>query len=311
MGVKFYTIGELARLSGQSVRRIRYYSDRGLLPPSDRSAGNYRIYSETDAARLDLIRALREAGVGLAAIGKLIGRRLSLADVLQARLAILETEIAARRRMAAVLRATLRLPNPADADLRRFWTMANRSNKDMHALVERFVERIAEGAAMDDDWRRRMIETSVPDLPDDPTPDQIAAWTELADMLEDEDFARDLKTEMAAFWNGAFDPAAYRDASLATYEAAQAAIAKGLPPQAAEAQAIAAAWLGDSARALAREPDRTFLDWHFAQYEKQSGRMGRYRHLLAVLRGDGDSAEADRVWIWLNDALRALPAPLK
>lgn len=311
MGAKFYTIGELARLSGQSVRRIRYYSDKGLLPPSDRSAGNYRIYSETDAARLDLIRALREAGVGLAAIGKLIGRRLSLADVLQARLAILETEIAARRRMAAVLRATLRLPNPADADLRRFWTMANRSNKDMHALVERFVERIADGATMDEDWRRRMIETSVPDLPDDPTPEQIAAWTELADMLEDEDFARDLKTEMAAFWTGAFDLAAYRDAALATYGAAQAAIAKGISPQAAEAQAIADAWLGDSARAMGREPGRAFLDWHFAQYEKQSGRIGRYRHLLAVLRGENDSAKPDRVWAWLNDALRALPAPLK
>ncbi|MGJ7037677.1 DNA-binding transcriptional MerR regulator [Shinella sp. BE166] len=310
MGAKFYTIGELARLSGQSVRRIRYYSDKGLLP-SDRSAGNYRIYSETDAARLDLIRALREAGVGLAAIGKLIGRRLSLAEVLQARLAILETEIAARRRMAAVLRATLRLPNPADADLRRFWTMANRSNKDMHALVERFVERIAEGAAMDEDWRHRMIETSVPDLPDDPTPDQIAAWTELADMLEDEDFARELKTEMAAFWTGAFDPAAYRDAALRTYEAAQAAIAKGISPQAAEAQVIAAPWLDDSARAMGREPDRTFLDWQFAQYEKQSSRMGRYRQLLAILRGEDDSVEPDRIWTWLNDALRALPVPLK
>lgn len=55
MGTKVYTIGELARLSGQSVRRIRYYSDKGLLPPSDRSAGNYRIYSEADVARLDLI----------------------------------------------------------------------------------------------------------------------------------------------------------------------------------------------------------------------------------------------------------------
>lgn len=39
-----YSIGELARLSGQSVRRIRFYSDKGLLPPMLRSASNYRLF---------------------------------------------------------------------------------------------------------------------------------------------------------------------------------------------------------------------------------------------------------------------------
>lgn len=308
MGTKFYTIGELARLSGQSVRRIRYYSDKGLLPPSDRSAGNYRIYSEADVARLDLIRALREAGVGLAAIARLLARRLTLSDVLSARLDVLEAEISAKRRMAAVLRATLRLPNPADDDLRRLWTMANVSNRQMQALVERFVDRIADGAKMDAQWRQRMIETSVPELPDDPTPEQVVAWTDLAGMLEDEDFGRQLQAQMAAFWNGALDSDAYREASLRAYEAVQAAIAANQSPTGREGQAIASAWLIESARAMGRVPDGAFLDWHFAQYDNQSGRMGRYRQLLAVLRGDVDTAASDRAWSWLNAALHALPS---
>ncbi len=32
-----YRIGELARLSGLSVRTIRFYSDRGLVPPAKRT----------------------------------------------------------------------------------------------------------------------------------------------------------------------------------------------------------------------------------------------------------------------------------
>jgi DNA-binding transcriptional MerR regulator len=38
MNGKVYTIGELSGLSGVSVRRIRFYSDKGLLPPAARTA---------------------------------------------------------------------------------------------------------------------------------------------------------------------------------------------------------------------------------------------------------------------------------
>jgi hypothetical protein len=68
MNDNHYTIGELARISSVTVRRIRFYSDEGLLPPLTRTSGNYRVYSDDDVARLQLIRALREAGVGLDAI---------------------------------------------------------------------------------------------------------------------------------------------------------------------------------------------------------------------------------------------------
>jgi DNA-binding transcriptional MerR regulator len=102
MGTRTYTIGELARLSGQPVRRIRFYSDEGLLPPAVRSDSNYRLYSEDDLARLDLIGALREAGVGLDAIGQLLRAHGDVRDVSGA-------EIAAKRRITAVLRAVLDL----------------------------------------------------------------------------------------------------------------------------------------------------------------------------------------------------------
>ncbi len=60
-----YRIGELARLSGLSVKTIRFYSDRGLVPPAERTGAGYRVYDERALARLELIRALRELGASL------------------------------------------------------------------------------------------------------------------------------------------------------------------------------------------------------------------------------------------------------
>ena len=41
-GDTLYSIGDLARRTGLSVRTIRFYSDRGLLPPTSRSPAGYR-----------------------------------------------------------------------------------------------------------------------------------------------------------------------------------------------------------------------------------------------------------------------------
>ncbi|MCJ2123586.1 MerR family transcriptional regulator [Methylobacterium sp. J-077] len=306
MGAKTYTIGDLARLSGQPVRRIRFYSDKGLLPPTLRSASNYRIYTDADIAKLDLIHALREAGVGLDTIGRLLARRLSLHDVLRTRLEILEAEIAAKHRVAAILRVTLRLPNPADDDLRRIWTMSNLSNQQMKALAEQFVDAIASGTALDGPWRRQVLALSVPELPENPTPVQIAAWDELSRLLADPSFVREVQEATKAFWTDALDPEVYQTASRRAYEQAADAAARDLSPQGPEAQAIARAWLADSARALGRTPDNAFRDWHIAQYERNAGRVGRYRELLGALGKDFPIAVDRTVWRWLNDALKGL-----
>jgi len=307
MGMKTYTIGELSGLSGLSVRRIRFYSDAGLLPPAARTDANYRIYTDLDAARLDLIRALRDAGVDLKAIGKLLARRLSMAEVLAARLEMLEAEIAAKRRTAAVLRATLRSPEPTDVELRRLWTMTALSNTQMKSRVEQFVETIAGGARIDDPWRAQMVEASTPALPDEPSAAQIEAWNELAAMLADADFAAEMKAEIAKTWDADFDPAAYREAAEVVQARVRAALEVGTDPTSPEGRSIARDWLERSARAMRRQPDGAFLAWHLAQYQKHQGHSARYQALMAVLRGEAprDERRLDE-WSWMNQALAAL-----
>src|SRR6266849_7919911 len=55
-----FTIEQVATHTGFTKRTLRYYEEVGLLPPTDRTEGNYRRYSEADLARLERIKNLRD-----------------------------------------------------------------------------------------------------------------------------------------------------------------------------------------------------------------------------------------------------------
>lgn len=304
-----YTIGELSRLSGVSVRRLRYYSDEGLLPPAARSGSGYRIYSAEDAARLALIRALREAGLGLSTIRKIMARRLPLKEALAMRLDALESEITSRRRVAAVLRATLRKREPTEDDLRRLWTMTLLSNTQFRVRLEHFFDRIAEDTSLDESWKKQMLDASSPTLPDDPSPEQIDAWIELAEMITDEKYVVQMRAATASIWTSDFDPSAYAEVAQQTFVECRAAVAAGIAPDSPQALRIARDWLVRSAQAMKREPDQAFLDWHAEQYRKHHARSGRYHELMAILRGDDKPESFDAEWRWIHEAMKSLGAP--
>jgi DNA-binding transcriptional MerR regulator len=55
-----YTIEQVATRTGLTKRTLRYYEEVGLLPPTDRTEGNYRRYTESDVQRLERIKELRD-----------------------------------------------------------------------------------------------------------------------------------------------------------------------------------------------------------------------------------------------------------
>ncbi|GGU94146.1 hypothetical protein GCM10010182_07640 [Actinomadura cremea] len=71
MGMAEYRIDELARTGGSTVRNIRAYQDRGLLPPP-RLQGRVGLYDDTHLARLRLIGKLLGRGYTLAIIKELL-----------------------------------------------------------------------------------------------------------------------------------------------------------------------------------------------------------------------------------------------
>lgn len=58
-------IGEAAERTGLSLRTIRYYEEVGLITPSARSHGGFRLYTESDIARLMVVKRMKPLGFAL------------------------------------------------------------------------------------------------------------------------------------------------------------------------------------------------------------------------------------------------------
>ena len=65
-------IGELADRTELSIRTLRHYDQIGLLVPSGRSEGGFRLYTESDYDRLMLIRRMKPLGYSLDQMGDLL-----------------------------------------------------------------------------------------------------------------------------------------------------------------------------------------------------------------------------------------------
>lgn len=66
-------IGELAKLTGCQSETVRFYEQKGLLPPPLRSYANYRMYDASHAERLHFIRRCRSLGMSLNEVETLLG----------------------------------------------------------------------------------------------------------------------------------------------------------------------------------------------------------------------------------------------
>jgi Cd(II)/Pb(II)-responsive transcriptional regulator len=65
-------IGKLAKLTGCSVQAIRYYEKEKLLPSTQRSEGNFRLYDESHVEQLSFIKLCRGLDLSLSEIRQLL-----------------------------------------------------------------------------------------------------------------------------------------------------------------------------------------------------------------------------------------------
>jgi DNA-binding transcriptional MerR regulator len=112
------TIGQLADYAGVTVRAVRHYHQRGLLPEPGRDASGYRRYDADAVIELIRIKALADAGVPLARIHQLLaagpGDFAAAVTEIDKALAGRIREIQAQRRRIAQLAAGDRLFVPAE-----------------------------------------------------------------------------------------------------------------------------------------------------------------------------------------------------
>jgi len=70
---RYMQIGEAAERTGLTHRTLRFYEERGLLKPPSRMEGGFRLYSEDDIQRIELIKQLQKLlGFSLAEIKEMV-----------------------------------------------------------------------------------------------------------------------------------------------------------------------------------------------------------------------------------------------
>src|SRR5580658_1195069 len=295
-------IGEVSRRTGVPVKTLRFYSDQGLLTPAERSPRTgYRLYGAEALLRLDLIRTLREAGLGLDSIKKVSRRETSLADALRLRLAAVEAHVASLQRVGAALRAALR-SEPNEDDVRRLCAVTRLSNEERRSVIESFYNQVSEGVPIDEKWKREMIDASAPKLPDNPTPEQLDAWIELAELVSDPTFVESLRQNAKEVW-GKFDMTAMRRAGDEVAAAAHDAVARGVTPESAEAKAIVERYGAALAAAKGGAFDDTMRRGMRDRFERHEPRAARYWELVSTLNGTPSVRSNVTEWKWISTAV--------
>lgn len=304
-----FTIGEMARRSGVSIKTIRHYSDEGVLPPSGYTDGGYRLYSEVDLARLELIRTLRAAGLDLTTIRHLLEGEGDTSEALRLQAQAIDLQLRTLKRRRALLESALGEGNGANASyLDRAWALGLLEAKEREAFLAQYLEKSLEDVFVDPNtkaWFWRAIVSGVPEELDD---EQLEAWAELARLASDETFVEAVREQTKPVWEAAkgnLDSAAWSRAVRAAIDEAAKAVREGRPPTGEREQAVVADWIEVSARAVGRQDDPRFAGWMLSHYERTyDPRMERYWELIALLKRweyDSSIVEAHR---WLIEGLR-------
>jgi DNA-binding transcriptional MerR regulator len=296
-GTGLLTIGELARATGLTVRTIRYWSDEGVLTPVTRSTGGYRLYDAECAARLELIRTLRELGLGLDDVREVLAGERTVAEVAATHVVALDAQIRSLRVTRAVLSTVARRGSTAE-EMTLMNNLARLSAAERKRIMEEFVDELFQGIEyVDPGIEERMRSISV-GLPDDPTPEQVDAWVELAEMVQDPEFRAQMRNVFefnSADYNRGAPAGRAMWFPMRLLQLGADARERGIDPESPEAEAIVREVLGGGDLAVVLERMEAV----------SNDRLARYRELLSTLKG-GTPAGAHRPeFAWVVAALRA------
>ncbi|MFE0104548.1 MerR family transcriptional regulator [Streptomyces sp. NPDC059009] len=312
-GETLYSIGELARRTGLTVKTIRFYADTGIVPPTDRTPAGYRRYDSDAAARIDLVRTLRELGIDLDTIRRVMAREVSLAQVVATQADALDVQIRVLRQRRAVLAAVSRRGStPQEMDLMHKLGL---SEAERQNLTAEFLGAVFDGLH-DHPALAAVIRTLTPELPDDPAPEQIEAWVELAVLCQDDDFraalhgmAREVAAERDRYRAAGGAVAVPRILAEVVRTHATPAVEAGIEPDSPRAEPIVTALATDTAHTPGCPPPPDLRD-HYLTLAARLDRMNaprsdQYLSLLAVINGWEAPQSPAAALAWSAAALRA------
>jgi DNA-binding transcriptional MerR regulator len=292
-------IGQLAARSGLPVRTLRFYADAGVLPEAGRTESGYRLFGPGAVAQARLIRALRELGVGLDDIKRVLAAEATLADVAAGHARAIEAQIRVLRLQRALLHAFIRSSDPKE--LQRMTDLTALTAEERRRIVDDYLDAVF---GNDASAVAQKLSMGAPELPDDPTPEQVAAWVELAQLLRDADFIDSSRrmAQRAQAEGPEPDPAQF-EVGTAVGELAGPAYRAGVDPASPEALTII-----ERLETMTPPPreDRAVVAERIEAFTDR--RVGRYWTLVGIINGWPPSQAPEEIvdaWEWYGRALRA------
>jgi hypothetical protein len=235
-----------------------------------------------------------------------LARATTLAHVAAAHVAVLDEQIRILRLRRAVLSTVAARGNTIEETL-LMHKLARLSAQERQQMIDDFVDGVFAGVdpqAPGTGIARRMRQLPA-ELPDDPTPAQVDAWVELAELIADPDFRQRARTMALEGQQTSQQPGQQTSQQpgppALDYQSVQdlagQALAGAIAPGSSEGQAVLDRLVPAAARAATLRQLETFTD----------ARVERYWQLLGILNGQPPFPPAVPAFEWLIAALRAAP----
>lgn len=299
------SIGEVAKRAGVSVQTVRHYGKLGLVQPSAITDAGYRLYSEMDLAKLELVRTLRAVGFDLDTIAQLLKSQISAMDAVNLQLQALDLQSRVLQRQQIVLRAVAKGDAPVVLSrLRRLDVLARLDKLEREAfLAERLQQSFAGKPTSPEVWQ-----AAVADLPEDMTEAQLEAWLELAEIACDEEVLETLRRQGEPFAGLDQDaPAlqAWNAAQQSFMAEAMDLLQQGRGAEDEATQTLIESWVNSFAQVMQREPDAAFAQWTLDYFASaHHPKINRYWELIAQLKQMPYSPAFAQAFNWLLAGLR-------
>lgn len=142
-----WKVGQLADLTGLTVRTLHHYDHIELVRPSGRTGSGHRLYDEADVRRLYQVLALRQLGLSLDAVASVMAGETLMNEVLNAHQSYLDEQLSAMRRLRA-----------------QVGTLATAVATSPHASVEDFLELIRRVIEVDETVKQYFSDAQLADL---------------------------------------------------------------------------------------------------------------------------------------------------
>ncbi|MFD2421312.1 MerR family transcriptional regulator [Amycolatopsis pigmentata] len=322
-----YPIGDVARRTGLSVSAIRFYSDAGIISPTGHTQAGYRLYDIQAIARLELVRTLRELDASLDEIRRLLADETTLADLAATHLTLVERQTRRLHARRAVLRTILKQHSTTE-QVSLMHKLVSMSDDDRERLLDEFWNEIVDGLEVRPVLVERLRERR-PNLPEDPSTEQLEAWIELADLVRDDDFRREVRdffhvtfsAKLAANPAGPVEVERSKQREAIVQEAREAYQAR-LTPDSPQAQDIAARFVASLAETAGQDAVELrrrmaavdYTDMDGARPPRHVTRFAelftRYNSLVDKINGTvQDKQENVAVMKWLMTAVKENPHP--